>query len=662
MSDGSVLPKSQWSGYIVDMIAMVADKAGFTYELFTPSGRGYYCSGDGTLWGEDYVGQYNCGQGDVLNDTILADTDYGFWGGTHAYWSMYYITPSRMSSNTTFTLPFLTNVGLGMLQLKPSPSLLDSMLLIFKPFAIEMWGVTIALVAFAAVIVWCHELVQMPSRKADTVISKIHDQVNRLDSVKLEELLVRGEGVSAGVYSMKALFRFPTYIAGTFGGLFTASDDSEADTEERVTPSGNFAAAWGFFVLLWSASYVANLAAIMTTNSYASQYSTLEDLAGAEGTACASSGAAYTSSLISSFPALTVKEYSSLADMVVALEDGSCDAIVQSQAAVEAIAMGAVDLDSTSSKRFCPSDGYSLYLVPDPRPIGYTDMAVGVGDSFPELREVISYWISELRTCNPYSTTSECYQGGTSSGLNFEYLREQHVDLENCGNPYSTDSGTGGMGVENFLVPILVLLLVGLVTLYEYHSSYLSKFSEYSKHRDLPDLLLSNIHYDSCFEEHPITIEGWNYDEDETLTTKVLMLDLLFGVLASQEELRIKVLKSALKYFLRNDMECFFLLARLGHIEHPNSEFSDKYTAADMRKASLMKKEVSDAIDVLLVRAIRESFLEGDIEHGIFVCKDDAQLSRMKRLEFGMRKSIISASGRNLPTTQEHDESHIKSI
>ena len=43
VSDGIILSKDQWKGYIVDMIKIISQKAGFTYELFLPSGGGSGC-------------------------------------------------------------------------------------------------------------------------------------------------------------------------------------------------------------------------------------------------------------------------------------------------------------------------------------------------------------------------------------------------------------------------------------------------------------------------------------------------------------------------------------------------------------------------------------------------------------------------------------------
>ena len=56
-SDGTILDKTQWKGYIPDMIAMIATKAGFSYELFLPSGQGPSCSGTSQL---DWSMQYKC--------------------------------------------------------------------------------------------------------------------------------------------------------------------------------------------------------------------------------------------------------------------------------------------------------------------------------------------------------------------------------------------------------------------------------------------------------------------------------------------------------------------------------------------------------------------------------------------------------------------------
>jgi hypothetical protein len=56
-SDGTILDKAQWKGYVPDMIDIIATKAGFSYELFLPSGQGPSCSGNSQL---DWSMQYKC--------------------------------------------------------------------------------------------------------------------------------------------------------------------------------------------------------------------------------------------------------------------------------------------------------------------------------------------------------------------------------------------------------------------------------------------------------------------------------------------------------------------------------------------------------------------------------------------------------------------------
>ena len=64
----------------------------------------------------------------------------------------------------------------------------------------------------------------------------------------------------------------------------------------------------------------------------------------------------------------------------------------------------------TSGQKYCTNDAH-LVMVGQPLATGFTSMGVGVSYDNPELVQVLSYWINELRTCNPMSPTSECYQG-----------------------------------------------------------------------------------------------------------------------------------------------------------------------------------------------------------------------------------------------------------
>ena len=65
-SNGVLLDQELFTGYIPDMIRMVANKAGFTYDMMTPTGDGSNCvPGDSGLL--DFAVQYGCGQQDTLD-------------------------------------------------------------------------------------------------------------------------------------------------------------------------------------------------------------------------------------------------------------------------------------------------------------------------------------------------------------------------------------------------------------------------------------------------------------------------------------------------------------------------------------------------------------------------------------------------------------------
>jgi hypothetical protein len=146
----------QYSGYLIEMIAAIAQQANFTYTLVTPSGLGSKCVPQVQISEEEwenvattttttttsttsntttttttkknetdttvtkattlssssssskegpyssiYRTQYNCGTSDVT-DFTLQNTTYG----SDMYLGMYYVTPSRLLENQ-FTIPFV---------------------------------------------------------------------------------------------------------------------------------------------------------------------------------------------------------------------------------------------------------------------------------------------------------------------------------------------------------------------------------------------------------------------------------------------------------------------------------------------------------------------------------------------------------------------------
>jgi hypothetical protein len=100
----TLTPFWQWRGFWVDVLDWVANHAGFTYELYSPSGEGADCvlPAGAVHSRKAYATQFNCGANDVYDLNL-----------TDVYWNGFYISPSRLSRNL-FTVPMLSDVGLGL--------------------------------------------------------------------------------------------------------------------------------------------------------------------------------------------------------------------------------------------------------------------------------------------------------------------------------------------------------------------------------------------------------------------------------------------------------------------------------------------------------------------------------------------------------------------
>ena len=211
VDDGALLPPVQWSGYIVDMIEIVAARADFTYTLHGPSGVHAKCTSTDPL---QAAGDYGCGQQDAL---VLNRTD--------AYWSMYYVTGPRLDAGD-FTAPFLSNVGISLAVPMKSQktgvwSRSEDLL---KPFSYPMWLCTLATCVLVSLIVWFSEhstVVSADSQGLDMQIMQCTEP-EAADNPRLQELLEtlrqRPEG-SVGALSRGALERFyPDALERTLTG------------------------------------------------------------------------------------------------------------------------------------------------------------------------------------------------------------------------------------------------------------------------------------------------------------------------------------------------------------------------------------------------------------------------------------------------------------
>ena len=150
-SDTDLLPPEEWEGMVIDMVAWVAKKAGFTYTLSPPTGHGENCnhSTEDTAKDSQYAVQYNCGSDDVTS------------GRSDMYWALYYITPGRLATNL-MTVPFISDVGVtltatGKAEKSLINDILDNMQVLFSPFTWAMWIVTVVLMLMVSLTFWTIE-------------------------------------------------------------------------------------------------------------------------------------------------------------------------------------------------------------------------------------------------------------------------------------------------------------------------------------------------------------------------------------------------------------------------------------------------------------------------------------------------------------------------
>ena len=73
----------------------------------------------------------------------------------------------------------MTDVGLGILTTPAEETELETFTLLFSPFSITMWVMTLVVCCFVASIVWLTEIIDAPSRKADKIVHGLTSTVYR---------------------------------------------------------------------------------------------------------------------------------------------------------------------------------------------------------------------------------------------------------------------------------------------------------------------------------------------------------------------------------------------------------------------------------------------------------------------------------------------------
>jgi ABC-type amino acid transport substrate-binding protein len=218
-----------WTGFHIDLLKWVAERAGFTYTLYPPSGNGSHCSiatdgSDPVEYSYQYAVQYNCGQDDVIENNR-----------THVYWSMYYITPPRLELST-FTAPFYSDGGITVVvKTDVEKSSGEELRKLLEPFTNEVWQMILVMLLVVSFTMW---FIEHPYIGSDDVYLADEATPERFEAIKAElgmknkqavgfcqlDEFVRSfpESFSHSVKALTAMggFETRTNLAGVYNMLF----------------------------------------------------------------------------------------------------------------------------------------------------------------------------------------------------------------------------------------------------------------------------------------------------------------------------------------------------------------------------------------------------------------------------------------------------------
>jgi len=632
LNDGRIAPVEEWKGMLIDMLNQISQRGNFTYDLSLPSGRGPSCVGDTNA---SWARQYKCAQEDVLTLNV-----------SDAYWALTYITTQRIEDGTLFAPAYLTDQGLGILTTAKGPTLLDQMLVIFKPFSPLLWVITALLILFVGFNVYLKEVFRKPYERAEALARETADTTTKRE-IKFYEDSVKSVAAAGGtpvglVDPQGFIKKYTNIVAGTFGGLMSAAEMEEDEDDDVNKPSGPSAIGWLFFSLLWVSAFTANLAASLTVANMQPKVESLDEINRHQMTVCVKLGTAYAEELTKVYGMMKFRAEPDVRSMVFALEDGKCDAAIDTSSVLLAVSNGAVDLDYSEGKNFCDVKS-KLLMAGEPSRDGLTDMAIGVGSHDIEfgskLQEVLSWWVTKYRTCSDRLPSSLCYEGGTG-GHSIEWLREYHVDLENCDADHTdSDSGAKQLTVENFILPICMVVLTSLASMLITFQKYIRKVIPYQDGPRL-DQVIKQV----CVKEPGLIRHLANLDME------AFMIDELVGILRTslltdKRQLHAFI-RASLKYFVANDMSLFFLLLKTGEVLLPplkagtsgfasycDSSIELKNQFQDMQAQGKSKEEALNIVQILIIQAIKMFYEEHNtLQDYTFVCRSETHLAMLKNI------------------------------
>jgi len=202
--------------------------------------------------------------------------------------------------------------------------------------------------------------------------------------------------------------------------------------------------------LVFISAYTAQLTADLSRVRFSFPVAKIQDIEHAQqegkmGLVCVKASTAYANWLALAFPTMKFKHVvGGTTEMVAAMNNGECS--------------GAIDvwiniMSSTNKLETC---GMRLLPIGAPLRMGPQDFGVGVRYDLREVQAALSFWIQELRACNPKVPGSACY-----NGLNMDNLYERWYIEGECPSPQAPT----GLEVDFFIFPLIFIWSVALLAI-----------------------------------------------------------------------------------------------------------------------------------------------------------------------------------------------------
>lgn len=243
-------------------------------------------------------------------------------------------------------------------------------------------------------------------------------------------------------------------------GIHTLITGPSSFTTQAVH-AGVLNIAISVFAMIWMLVYGAQLCSSLTVTkltvpvtdiSHPSTGLVAGQLSGVTGLACTMGGAAYTNWIKTNFPDMLLNENGVLLDeMMEEMRAARCDSIL-----LVTPLSGKVTANCGLGKDV----GGAIQRVGTPLAFGPQDMAVGVRKDMPHAQVAISYWLQELRGCNPTTAKSPCY-----NEMNMAQIFDKWMNTVQCP---TGKSGPSSIDYVNFLYVFLICWVgAGLAFLWE---------------------------------------------------------------------------------------------------------------------------------------------------------------------------------------------------